>query len=167
MPSILFVCTANRFRSPLAAAILSKALEEMGIAEGWRIGSAGTWATAGLPALQIVSSAADVLGLDLSGHRSARVSGDLLQEHDLILVMEASQKEALVSEFPELSERIYLLSNVVERRIYDIPDLRGSEKAVIETGLELNDLIRRGRDSICVLATYLYNVRHRSMQENG
>jgi len=162
MPSILFVCTANRFRSPLAAAFLIKALEEIGITESWRIGSAGTWATPGQPVLPGVSEAAQGFGIDLSGHRSARVSRRLLSEHDLILVMQASQKEALVSEFPELEERVYLLSDVVERRSYDIPDSRGSEQGVQEVGAELNALIRRGLNYICVLATFLNNTRHGS-----
>lgn len=162
MPSILFVCTANRFRSPLAAAFLIKALEEMGITESWRIGSAGTWATPGQPVLQAVSVAAQGFGIDLSGHRSARVSGRLLSEHDLILVMQASQKEALLTEFPELEERVHLLSEVVERRSYDIPDSSGSEQGVLEIGTELDALIRRGVNYICVLATYLHNTRHRS-----
>ena len=162
MPSILFVCTANRFRSPLAAALLMKALEEMAIAESWRIGSAGTWATPGQPVLQTVFGAAQGFGIDLSGHRSARVSGRLLSEHDLILVMQASQKEALLTEFPELEERVYLFSDVVERRSYDIPDSPKSEQGVQEIGAELHALIRRGLNYICVLATYLHNTRHRS-----
>jgi protein-tyrosine phosphatase len=162
MPSVLFVCTANRFRSPLAAAFLIKALEEMGITDSWRIGSAGTWATPGQPVLQTVSDTAQGFGIDLSGHRSARVSRRLLAEHDLILVMQASQKEALLSEFPELGEHIYLLSDVVERRSYDIPDSSGSEQGVQDIAAELDALIRRGLNYICVLATYLHNTKHRS-----
>ena len=167
MPSVLFICTANRFRSPLAAAFLIKALEEMGIIESWRIGSAGTWATPGQPVLQTVSDAARGFGIDLSGHRSERVSRPLLSEYDLILVMQASQKEALLSEFPELGERVFLFSDVVERRSYDIPDSPGSGQGVQEIGAELDALIRRGLNYICVLATYLHNTRHRSELRNG
>jgi protein-tyrosine-phosphatase len=162
MPSILFVCTANRFRSPLAAAFLTKALGEMGITESWRIGSAGTWATPGQPVLQTVSDAAQGFGIDLSAHRSDRVSRRLLSEYDLVLVMQASQKEALASEFPELEERVYLFSDVVERRSYDIPDSQVSEQGVQEIAVELEALIRRGLNYICVLATYLHNTRYRS-----
>ena len=167
MPSILFVCTANRFRSPLAAALLQHSLEKMGIAESWRIGSAGNWATPGQPVLPSVSETAQGFGIDLSGHRSTRVSRQLLSNYDLILVMQAGQKEALVSEFPELGEHIYLFSEVVERRSYDIPDSPESEQGVQEIGAELNALIRRGLDYICVLATYLHNTRHSSGLSNG
>src|SRR6185503_19226411 len=102
MPSILFVCTANRFRSPLAAAVLRKCLEELDIADSWLISSAGTWATAGQPLMPGVSEAAQRLNLDVSNHRSVRVSGKLLSKYDLIIVMQGGQKEALLSEFPQL-----------------------------------------------------------------
>ena len=162
MPSVLFVCTANCFRSPLAAAFLRQALNEMGIADAWRVGSAGTWATPGQPALPPVSQAARTFGVDLSGHRSTRVSRKVLSGYDLILVMQAGHREALLTEFPEVGERLYLLSDVVERRSYDIPDSLESEEGILEVSRELESLIRRGRDSICVLATYLYNGRHQA-----
>lgn len=162
MPSVLFVCTANRFRSPLAAAILTKVLQELGLAEDWRIGSAGTWATPGQPVLPHVSRVAHGFGLDLSEHRSVRLNQKLMAGYDLILVMQASQREALWSEFPAQQEHIYLLSDVVERRSYDIPDSTQSEQSILEVGDELHELIRRGRDYICVLATYLYNARQQT-----
>jgi protein-tyrosine-phosphatase len=161
MPSVLFVCTANRFRSPLAAAFLTKALNDMGILKDWRVGSAGTWATPGQPALPNVVAAAQRYGLDLSAHSSRRVRRPLLSAYDLILVMQASHREALLTEFPELGQRLYLLSDVVERRSYDIPDSL-SEEGILEVSHELDALIRRGRDYICVLATSIYNKRHQA-----
>ena len=170
MTSILFVCTANRFRSPLAAAIFIKVLREeqppeltrlLRRAGPWQVGSAGTWATPGQPVLAAVDLAAGHLGLDLSTHRSQCVSRELLSEYDLILTMQSSQKEALQAEFPALADSIYLFSNVIERGSYDIPDLYQSEREALELGLELNELIRRGRERICVLAGALHNERYR------
>ena len=61
MPSVLFVCTANRFRSALATAIFAKAIEEeekvklcswdIGPASDWQIASAGHQAISGQPVL--------------------------------------------------------------------------------------------------------------------
>jgi protein-tyrosine-phosphatase len=163
MPSVLFVCTANRFRSPLAAACFRKALEEEHheMAVPWIVGSAGTWATPGQPVIPPVLVAAQKLGLDLAQHRSARVSRQLLAEYDLILVMQASQKEALQSEFPELSDFIYLFSHVVERGSYDIPDALDSDQDVVTVGLEMDALVRRGLIYMCVLATALHNKPNR------
>jgi protein-tyrosine-phosphatase len=162
MASILFVCTANRFRSPLAAALLKKVLAEVyGPSHAWVVGSAGTWAQPGQPVVPVVLEVARYFGIDLAPHRAARVNGKLLAESDLILVMQSSQKEALQVEFPALADRIYLFSNVVERGAYDIPDRYSSEQEAMEVALDLNELIRRGRERICVLAGALHNERLR------
>ena len=162
MPSILFVCTANRFRSPLAAALLKQVLAEVyGASHSWIVGSAGTWAEPGQPVVPAVLGVARHFGIDLAGHRTTRVNGQMLSEYDLILVMQSSQKEALQSEFPARADSIYLFSNVVERGAYDIPDLYGSEQEAMEVGLDLNELIRRGQERICVLAGALHNKRYR------
>jgi protein-tyrosine-phosphatase len=112
-------------------------------------------------------SVAPRFGIDLSAHSSRRVSRRLLTDYDLILVMQASHREALHTEFPDLDERLYLLSDVVERRSYDIPDSFQSAESIREVGEELQDLIQRGRNSICVLATYLHNTRHRVGFQDG
>lgn len=167
MPSVLFVCMANRFRSPLAAAIFKKSLDEKGITDSWQVGSAGTWATPGAPVIPSVLAAAESMGLELSGHRAARLNEEMLNAYDLILVMQASQEEALHSEFPTLYEHIYLLSHVLERRSYDFPDLSSTEQEVAEVGADLNALLRHGLDNICVLATYLHNLRVNSTLQDG
>jgi len=167
MPSVLFVCTANRFRSPVAAAIFQKLLDENGLSGEWRVGSAGTWATPGEPALPGALAAARDLGLDLSGHRAVRLDEGMLNAFDLILVMQGSQKEALQSEFPALYEHIYLLSHVLERRTYDIPDISGYEGEVEEVSADLNEHLRHGLNGICILATSLHNMRINSQIQNG
>ena len=169
MPAVLFVCTANRFRSPLAAAILEKALAEdkqegnlpwtSGNRYSWEVSSAGIWTDPGEPALPDVQDAARQLGLDLSGHRSRMVSDGLLSRYDLILVMEQSHREALLREYPHYQERIYLLSHVVEYTSFDIPDSFNSLQEVLGVGVILNTLIRRGLPYICVLAVALHNRR--------
>jgi protein-tyrosine-phosphatase len=166
MPSVLFVCTANRFRSPLAAALFNKMLQEEAGQGPWMVASAGTWAEPGQPVLPNVLEVAREYALDLSAHRSTRLDGQLLSEFDLILVMQSSQREALKSEFPSRYEQIYLFSEVVERRFYDIPDLSDSCQGIADVGRDLDELVQRGFHSICVLATYLHNASH-SMRPDG
>ena len=169
MPSVLFVCSANRFRSPLAAGIFKKALaeEETVRASSWDIGKAGDWevASAGIqaaplqPVLPDVLEAAGQLGIDLSSHRSRRVDELDLSDFDLIVVMEDRQKMLLQSLFPGLQENIYLLSHVVENESYDIPDAYHSPQSVMGVCAILNELIRRNLGYICVLAIALHNKR--------
>jgi len=157
MPSVLFVCTANRFRSPLAAALFRKTIHEHGVTDNWIVNSAGTWAQSGLAVIPAVSVIAYKYGVDLSRHRSVDVNEEMLSACDLILVMEAGHKEALENEFPAISQHIHLLAQVAEGRTYDIPDLNESFESVMEVCGNLYDLIQSGFDNICSLAIRLQN----------
>ena len=147
MPSILFVCTANRFRSPLAAAIFLSKLN----ASNWRVESAGTWATAGQPAVKEAISEAQKRGLDISQHTSKLVNEKLIREFDLILVMETGQKEALLHEFPGLKDRIYLLTEVAGNTAYSIPDPYLTKESAEDVANEIEGLIDQNFDLICSL----------------
>jgi protein-tyrosine-phosphatase len=162
MPSVLFVCTANRFRSPIAAALFQKALQAQGVKGSWSVGSAGTWAVSGQPVLTNVLKVARDYGLDLSTHRSNQVDAQSLKNNDLILVMQTSHKEALRNEFPSLKESIYLLSEVVEGSSYDIPDLFTSIQGVKDVSADLDELISKGLQRICSLAIDLHNTENSS-----
>jgi protein-tyrosine phosphatase len=156
MPSVLFVCMANRFRSPLAAAVFRKALAHQPQPGSWHVSSAGTWAVPGLPALPQVQQTAHRLGIDLSEHRSTLLVEQHLLENDLVLVMQAGQREAILSEFPGFHESIHLLSQVAEGHTYDIPDTAGSGQEIAELVLELDSLVQCGFQSICTLALRLH-----------
>lgn len=123
--------------------------------ENWVVDSAGTWAAPGMPVLPEVSLIARRYGIDLARHRSKPVTEAILAAHDLILVMETGHREALQNEFPACDERVYLLSQVVEERTYDIPDLIDSVETISEVGENLHKLIHTGFAGICRLATRL------------
>ena len=123
MPAILFVCTANRIRSPLAEHLLRRRLAaDPATATGWRTESAGAWAEAGLPALAAALTAATELGLDLSRHLTRRVEDLSLADYTLILTMERGQRDALRHEFPTVAGRIITLAEVATGYAYDIAD---------------------------------------------
>src|SRR5256714_12133398 len=83
---ILLVCTGNICRSPLAAALLGRALVERGM-EGLAVASAGAGGWEGAP----VSEGAYLVGLergrDLSGHRARLLTRELVDGADVILTM--------------------------------------------------------------------------------
>lgn len=122
MKHILFVCTANRYRSPIAEACLKKCLEEQGLMNKWMVASAGTWTKDGLPAMKDAVDKASAHGLDISAHTSRVITEKILSKSDLVIVMEQGQKEALQNEFPKHQSRIALLSQVTVGLPYDIPD---------------------------------------------
>jgi protein-tyrosine phosphatase len=160
MPSVLFVCTANRFRSPLSAAWFQYRLEQESQAQDWSVGSAGTWAESGMTVFPSANWIHERFGLDLGGHRSQRISRDLLAHYNLILVMENSHREALWVEFPETKGHLFLLSEVATGLVYDITDPGFQSGGTFqETAAELHDLIDKGYVNICRLARQLHNIK--------
>ena len=93
MPKILFVCTGNLYRSPLAAAFFVRKLQENNNQKGWEVGSAGTWTVTGKSVPQEVLLASEKFGLDLKDHATSMLDSSLLAAQDLILVMEQGHKE--------------------------------------------------------------------------
>jgi protein-tyrosine-phosphatase len=164
MPSILFVCLANRFRSPLAAAFFNLGLNQAGALAtlgNWYVSSVGTWTKPGLPADTRAIQDAKNWGLDISGHRSRQVDAGILAQNDLVLVMEAGQKEALQVEFPKEHAKIFLLSEVADGTCYDIPDPFGPKGVPHqEIAVELHGLITRGLNNICNIALNSRNGEH-------
>ncbi len=122
MPNILFICTANQFRSPLAAAYLSFKLQYANTPGDWQVSSAGTWTKNGLSAHSKAIELADEFQLDLRSHQSRETNPEDLNDADLILVMEQGQKESLCAEFPQACPRIQLLSQISSKYAGDIPD---------------------------------------------
>jgi protein-tyrosine phosphatase len=122
MPAILFVCTANQFRSPIAAASFAQKLSSSGSRETWKVSSAGTWATSGLPAHPKAVLAAASLGLDITNHLTQEVDSKMISDYDLIVVMENNHKESLELEFPQTIGRIVLLGQIANVSKGEIPD---------------------------------------------
>ena len=162
MPAVLFVCTGNQFRSPIAAGVFREQLARDGRTTDWLVNSAGTWTSSGLPALSEARELAAAFGVDLAAHRTRSVDKDLLEEADVILVMESGHKESLQTEFPFTRSKVYLLAQVVEGVADDIPDpaaLRGEAREIIR---ELVDMIRSGAGKIYQLVE-----TRQALKENG
>lgn len=128
--TILVVCTANRCRSPLAAALLRDRLAAAPDAVAWRIDSAGLHAVEDFPATALTVQAAAGVGLALDRHRAQRVDDRALDAYTLILTMEVVQAEALRAVRPDLAARIRPFSLLVglEADIHD-PTVDGTPQA--------------------------------------
>jgi protein-tyrosine-phosphatase len=111
MPHIVFICTANICRSPVAEGLLRQRLQESGL-ETWKVSSAGTWAQIRRGAASTSISLMAERGIDISEHQAREVTAALLEDADLILCMESGHAEALRVEFPDAAERIFLLSEM-------------------------------------------------------
>ena len=150
MHTILFVCTANQFRSPIAAACFSSKLANVKWGKGWVIQSAGTWASLGAPALPVAIAAARKIGVSLDGHEASLITPQLISTQDLILVMESEHKESLQNEFPIFSKHIFLLSEIVQNKVENVADPVASEAdSYVESAFEIQAMVVNGFYQIC------------------
>ena len=84
--NLLFVCSGNTCRSPLAEALARKIAERRGI-EDLNVSSAGTNAWDNVPATDEALLVGMERDLDLTGHRSRKLTPAIVSEADLIFVM--------------------------------------------------------------------------------
>jgi len=93
---VLFVCTGNTCRSPMAEAI-ARAQVQVRAWQAVEVRSAGTSALPGAPASGGAVRAADRGGLDISDHRAAALTSEVVAWADLILTMSVHHAEAAMT----------------------------------------------------------------------
>jgi protein-tyrosine phosphatase len=126
--SILFVCTGNLCRSPMAEALMRARLAGKG--ERFGVASAGLAARVGEPASPEAIELLARRGLDFAAHRARQITREIAVEHDLILVMDHQQHRELLQRWPVLRGRVHLLDDAPEAG--DIPDPWGQPLEVYE-----------------------------------
>ncbi len=120
----------------------------------WRIESAGVWAQTGLPAAEYTRLVLQGRGIDLSQHRSQRVTRELIHQFALTLTMEAGQKIALQAAFPECAGRTYLITELAGQD-WDIADpISCPLEDYEDTARELEDILDCHLDHIRRLARF-------------
>lgn len=125
--NILFVCTGNTCRSPMAAALLKDMLEKKGI-QNIKVESAGIAAYPNEKASPLAQQVMEEQGIEMLDHRSKQVQVDLLKESDLILTMTEGHKNAVLSGEPSVWNKIFTLNEYVGMEGKDITDPYGLSK---------------------------------------
>ncbi len=106
--SLLFVCLGNICRSPFAGMLAQRRLtENQGVGTVAR--SAGIKTAQSHRSPLEACEAATAYGIALDAHRPVLLTEDLMEAHDLVIVMEHQQMEHLRSVYPALASRVVLL----------------------------------------------------------
>jgi L-threonylcarbamoyladenylate synthase len=140
--TILFICSGNTCRSPMAEAIAKKYLaEQLSVSpdeledRGISVISAGSFAMPGAPAAPPAVEALKAMEIDLSRHRSQTLSVELIQQADFIFAMTRNHARSVISLVPGSADKVSPLDP--ER---DIEDPIGSDLPVYN---QVADLLKK------------------------
>jgi len=141
--TVLFVCTGNSCRSPMAEGFMRSLTQDN---PRLRIESAGIAAMDGLPPSEYAVQAMARFAIDISGHRSRLLTDEMIRQASLILVMEDSHRQRILSRVPEAHDRVHVLTQYARKGAAPdaVMDPIGREPDVyVQTAALLKQLIER------------------------
>ena len=142
--SVLFVCTGNTCRSPMAEGLLKKFLKEKN-QNHISVCSGGVMATDGIPASTGSILTMAEMGVDISSHKSTKIRSAMLRDADLILVMERYHRDAIVHMDATIKSKVKLLKEYINASPVemDVEDpLGGSLEQYRACALELRECVK-------------------------
>src|SRR5579859_5283679 len=145
MKTVLFICTGNVCRSPMAEGLFRHAVERRG---EYRVLSAGLGALEGQPPSPYAVQAVKELGIDISGQRSRMLTPDLVQHADYIFGMTHSHIDTVMMLYPFAAEKTFLLREFDETLDQFEKDISDPIGGSYEIYLTCRDQIEQGIHSL-------------------
>lgn len=124
MSVVLFVCTGNLCRSPMAAGLLRKHIADEGVDTRFEVFSAGVWAVDGRQATREAIVVMAERFIDITEHIAHTITAADVDKADLILVMGQEHARTLRQTWPQYAWKVHRLSEMAGKR-RDIKDPYG------------------------------------------
>lgn len=124
MIKIMFVCTGNICRSPMAHHYMQKRVKDLNIENEFLISSCGVYACTGDKATQNAIFVMKEYDVDMENHRATNIDDANIEDYDYIITLTTRHKEQIRYFYPKLDKNIYTLIEFVSKdEIYkDIDD---------------------------------------------
>lgn len=108
MDNIIFICTGNTCRSPMAEGLFRAhgGEEKTGLAAA----SAGLFTQDGIPASDNAVTAAKELGVDISAHRSRMLTHEMAQSARYLVCMTGAHYDRVCEMFPDCADKVFTLT---------------------------------------------------------
>src|SRR2546426_7056020 len=145
MKTILFVCTGNVCRSPMAEGLFRQAVKGRG---DFCVLSAGVGAIDGQPPSAYAVQALRELGIDISPQRSRMLTAELVNQADYIFGMTHGHVDAINLLYPQAIEKTFLLCDFDETLDVFEKDISDPIGGSYEVYLDCRDQIEQGIASI-------------------
>lgn len=144
---ILFICTGNTCRSPMAEGIFRDKIIRYGLSEQYQASSAGLYVMfEGGASPKSIRICGDN-GVDITAHRAKQADAQLLYDNDLILTMTLAHKQEIIFRYPEIQNKVFSLHEfasapIMSEKAKDISDPYGGNLDVYaKTFLEIDECI--------------------------
>ncbi|MBK9233081.1 MAG: low molecular weight protein arginine phosphatase [Anaerolineae bacterium] len=148
MKRVLFVCTGNVCRSPMATGLLRHRLQELGLADQVSVASAGVYALVGQPASANAVTTLAQRGIDIGDHVAHSLEIADVKTADIVLVMEEAHRRSIFYATPQHLGKVYLLTEMSGQH-HDVKDPYGQPLPEYERcAQELTQLIDQGMPQI-------------------